>query len=190
MVGGRSNPSRAGGFAQLGGSPHESAPNLTSASPDVTQYYWVGVDVVQMRNIREHKQVTEKGTVTDYVYPDDPDQWVAPTYLVLQKVITMPPLGETIFLNDWTYQRLIEQMPAGSLVTKNQGGFAISEYIKSQIDEGVPLIELTQGEFVLSRRESDISAILGEMDNDEILQILQERGADVTIKESAGKDKK
>lgn len=173
------------GFAHLGTHPDSVNSEDKSKKPTI-EYFWVGLEVVQKRNIRK-KTNFEKGE-TELVYNPEPEKWSSPIYLVLQRSITMPPLGESLFLNEWTARRLLEQMPEGSLLTASQGGQAVAEYLKEQITSGVLLPDISKGKFGLQKRsELPEGATLGEMfgnlEDDEIRKIFEERGLSITHEE-------
>jgi hypothetical protein len=167
------------GMAHLGKTPDDNIGALSSASSARTAYFWVGVEAVQQRNIRDNiarKAVGGKGLAKepDYIFPKNSDDWVAPTYTILQRAIPMPPLGESLELNDWEATRLREQMPEGSLLTAGEGGEAIANYLKEQIDSGVTIYDLTKGKFTLEKGAPVRS--IDDFEDDEILAILKKRG--------------
>lgn len=166
------------GHVHLGASPHESLPTVSSASPVTQEYYWVGVEVVQMRNIREKRVKNGDKHKIEYIYPEKSEEWAVPIYLILQRSITMPPLGESLHFNDFTAQRLLEQIPEGCLLTASQGGAAVAEYIKEQIANGVSLLDLTRGEFTLQHGVDKATAeeLMSKLDDDDIMSILETRG--------------
>ena len=171
------------GHVRLGRSPDDKLPPLSSASDVTQEYFWVGVDVVQIRNIREKKGFDEEKNeqVVEYIYPEDPEKWVSPILLVLQRTITMPPLGESLLLNDFTAQRLLEQLSPGSLITSAEGGQAVARDIKEQIEKGVSLLDLTKGELTYQRHANKETAAkaLAELSEEEVLQLVKDRGVEL-----------
>ncbi len=174
---------RQKGHVRLGSSPHDTLPAVSSASAVTQEYYWVGVEVLQMRNIREKRVKKGDKAKIEHIYPKNPEEWAAPVYLILQKSITMPPLGESLHLNAFTAQRLLEQIPEGCLLTASQGGASVAGYLKEQIAEGVSLLDLTRGEYSLKRATGVVSAeqLLSELGDDDIRKILEKRGKDFLL---------
>ena len=169
------------GFAHLGNHP-DSINSEGKSQKSTIEYFWVGVEVVQKRNIR-------KKTDGELVYNPEPEKWGSPVYLILQRSITMPPLGESLHLNEWTARRLLEQMPEGCLLTAAQGGPAIARDIKEQIVNGVSLPELSKGEYGFQKRTglpdgANLSEMFGNLDDEEIQRILKKRGISITKEES------
>lgn len=167
------------GFAHLGNHP-DSVNSEGKSQKATVEYFWVGLEVVQKRNIR-------KKLDGELVYNPDPEKWSSPVYLILQRSITMPPLGESLYLNEWTARRLLEQMPEGCLLTAAQGGPAIARDIKEQIANGVDLPDISKGEYGLQKRTGlpdgeTLEEMFGNLDDEEIQRILTDRGISI-IKE-------
>jgi hypothetical protein len=144
-----------------------------------TKYYWVGVEVVQKKNVRVEVTDTDEKI---YHYPESHEQWSPPTYLVIHKTFTMPPLGESVYLTDWEARRLHEIIPEGCLLTERQGGAAVAEYLKEQIKNGVPLVDMDKGSFEHVRNVSNAQDVLSELTDDEIAELLKERGVKLDTK--------
>jgi len=174
-------------FAHLGNRPEDKHYEEKGRQPSI-EFFWVGLKVVQKRNIR--KKINPETREEELIYNQEPEKWDSPTYLILQRIITMPPLGESLVLNEWTATRLLEQMPEGSLLTAQQGGKAIAEYLKEQIENGVPLPEISKGEYGLNKPKGlpdgvALGEMFGNLDDDEIRRILKERGMTTLLEGTA-----
>lgn len=168
------NMTQVRGNVGFGSRPEEHSTAAMNNPGAPKKYYWVGVDVVQKKNIRAKTSDGKR----ELIYDTDPDNWIHPTYLILQKTVTMPPLGDYLYLSDFDAQRLREQMPPTSLITEQEGGVAIAAYIKDQLKDGVTLENLAKGTIGLQRAEPvvDKEKVLAEMDEDEIADLLAKRG--------------
>ena len=171
---------RAGTYVGLGTEPDDAGTIVRESEvskPEIL-FYWVGLEVVQKRNIRvrENPDTEEK----ELVFNLNSSRWDSPIYCVLQKTVTMPRLGETIHLDQWTADRLFEQMPPNSLLTAGDGGKLIADYLLEQIANNVPLPELTRGSFKLDRSHQEEQVTLDDLlentNEDEIRQALMKRG--------------
>lgn len=177
---------QAGTYVGLGQTPDDAGTILQESESEKAgdPFYWIGVEVVQKRNVRT--RINPKTDEEELVFKEDPEKWDSPIYIVLQKSITMPRLGEIIYLDGWTAARLLEQIPPNCLMTAKQGGDMIAEYLKEQIEKGVPLPELTRGAFKLDRQPEKVTLndVLSNVDEKQIREALLSRNLGHMLSES------